>query len=188
MPLEVVLGLVVIGLGFASLVVATLAWRFPRTTTTEPTFSRLDKLRPYGSWDSPTVHSKSGVPTLQQLTGDIEMEPKVAAVAQILYEVGLEQYKRPVNNRDGIIQDSRREMGKLRSCLKTTEVELAERIGVLLATSAHNVEQRRITQTEYDQLPPLAQTYAQHKRREHETQRTIARDLEKDVSRTDYTA
>ena len=115
------------------------------------------------------------------------MEPKVAGVAQILYEVGLAQYKRPVNNRDGTIQDSRREMGKLRSCLKTSEAESAKRIGDLLATSGDNVEQRRIAQTEYDQLPPLAQTYAQHKRREHETQRTIARDLEKGVPRTDYT-
>ena len=123
---------------------AMLAWRFPRTTKTDATFSRLAKLQPYSLSESPTLHSTSGIPTLQQLTANIEMEPKLARLAQSLDDIGLAQYNRPVNNRDGIIQDSHREIGRLRSYLKASEVALAEKIGVLLATTGDNVERMRI--------------------------------------------
>ena len=68
----------------------------------------------------------------------------MARLAQSLDDIGLAQYNRPVNNRDGIIQDSHREIGRLRSYLKASQVALAEKIGVLLATAGDNVERMRI--------------------------------------------
>ena len=131
------------------------------------------------------IHASNGVPSFQQLTGDLDLDPKRLGVAERLYETGLLQYDRPVNNREGVLEESRREMARLASSLSAMEVAQAERIGVELATAAS--DRRKMLQREYRELPPQVQTYAQHKRREYEVQLTINRDLEKGIPRTDYT-
>lgn len=174
------------GLVAATLVVAILAWRFPKTGTPRIT-SRLAQMVIYPGADYPTIHAVSGVPTLQQLTEGVEIGPKAAGLARCLYDIGLAQFNRYVNNRDGVIEESRREMNKLSGSLSQLEASQAESIGISLAT-ASDENQRQAARANYGLLTPQAQIYAEHKRREIEAQRKIARDLEKEMPRTDYTA
>ena len=137
--------------------------------------------------NSISIQAPTGVLTLQQLTEDIEMDPKTAGLAQLLYDMGLEQFNHYVNNRDGVIEESRRKMVKLQKSLSQSEVSLSENIGVSLA-AYRNQEQRQSAEVQFDNLGPLAQAYAQWKRREYEAEQRVARDLEKDVPGTDYTS
>ena len=124
---------------------------------------------------------------MDQLAEGIEMGPKAAGLARRLYATGLEQFNHYVNNRDGVIEDARREMSSLRKSLSPSEVAVAESIGISLATSGDS-EQGRIANPKYAELSPQGQIYAQQKRLEHDALERIARDLEMDVPRTDYTS
>ena len=141
----------------------------------------------YSTTESLTIYATSGVPTLQQLIEGIEIDARRMGLAESLYDTGLEQFNRYVNNRDGVIQDSRREMANLAHSLIGSDLSLAESVGIELAAAA-NHEERAATQVRYEGLGPQAQIYVQNKRRELEALDTIARDLEKNVPRTDYTS
>ena len=169
----------------AALVVVVLAWRFPKTSTPRIAI-RLERMEVYPGADYPTIHAVSGVPTLQQLTEGVEIGPKAAGLVRRLYDIGLAQFNRYVNNRDGVIEESRREMNKLSGAFSQFEARQAESIGISLAM-ASDENQRQAARSNYGRLTPQSQIYAGHKRREIEAQRKIARDLEKDIRRTDYT-
>ena len=124
---------------------------------------------------------------MDQLAEGIEMGPKAAGLARRLYATGLEQFNHYVNNRDGVIEDARREMSSLRNSLSPSEIAVAESIGISLATSGDS-EQMQVADSKYAELTPQSQIYAQHKRLEHDALQRIARDLEMGVPRTDYTA
>ena len=115
------------------------------------------------------------------------MDSERLGVAERLYETGLTQFNHYVNSRDGVIERSRHLMTNLANSLSQSEVDLAECIGVRMAAGGTN-DQYRAVQAQYDSLVPQAQIYAQHKRREVDALRRIARDLEKNVPRTDYTS
>ena len=124
---------------------------------------------------------------MDQLAEGIEMGPKAAGLARRLYATGLEQFNHYVNNREAVIEDARREMSSVRNSLSPSEIAVAESIGISLATSGDS-EQRRVANSKYAELTPQGQIYAQHKRLEHDALERIARDLEMDVPRTDYTS
>ena len=140
----------------------------------------------YSGKEFPTIHATSGVPTLEQLTRGIEVDPKDRLRARVLYDSGLEQFNHYVNNRDGVVAEARREMTSLAEQMEQSEVTLAERIGIAL-TGDDNDDPSE-SQAQYDSLPPLAQIYAQQKRHEHEALQLIANDLQKNIPRTDYTS
>ncbi len=143
--------------------------------------------RPYRYTEYPTIHATSGVPTLQQLKAGMELDARRQGLAESLYAVGLEQFNHYVNNRDGVIAESRREMKNLAKQLSQQEVSLAESVGHSLAV-ARGEEQLAVAEAQYELLPPQAQTYVRHKQWEIDAQRRIARDLEKNIPRTDYTS
>ncbi len=143
--------------------------------------------RPVPSTEYPTIHATSGVPTLQQLTRGMELDAKRQGLAESLYAVGLEQFNHYVNNRDGVIAESHREMESLAKQLSQQEVSQAECVEHSLAV-ARGEEQLAVAEAQFKQLPPQAQTYVRHKQREIDAQRRIDRDLEKNIPRTDYTS
>ena len=174
-------------LAVAGVSVALIAWRWPRTRKDDLATGMPSPVLYSAGTDYPVIHATNGVPTLQQLIKGIDIDAKQRGVAERLYEAGLEQFNRYVNNRDGVIEESRSEMASLTDSLSEPDLPLAEAVGIELASST-NQEERAAARVEFDGLGPQAQTYAQHKRRELEAQRTIARDLEKNVPRTDYTS
>ena len=137
---------------------------------------------PHGS----TIHAVSGVPTLRQLTFGMRLSAEERGLAQALYGIGLEQFCHYVNNRDGVIAEARQQMDCLRARISPLETQLAEDVGIRLATVDGN-ELRR-TRSRYDALEPPVKAYAQYRRREYEAEQSIACDLQNDVPRTDYTA
>ena len=143
--------------------------------------------RPYRHTEYPTIHATSGVPTLHMLTAGMALDAKKQGIAESLYESGLAQFNHYVNNRDGVIQESCRAMESLANQLSPPEISLAESVGYSLAV-ANDEEQRAAAEAQYELLSPYAQTYARHKQRELDAQRRIARDLERNVPRTDYTS
>lgn len=167
-------------------VVAVLAWRLPKQgegfSSEETT-----KFRLYPGKELPAIHAANGIPTLRQLMEGIEADPKMLGVAEHLYQAGLAQFNHYVNNRDGVIETSRGQMANLTNCLDQSEVALAESIGISMASDEDD-DQREVLRAQYDDLAPQAQIYAQHKRQEIDALARIARDLEKDVPRTDYTS
>ena len=177
---------VAVSLPAAALIIALLAWLMPRQ-------SRIDVNRDpprydlYRRRDFPTVHSMNGIPTLPQLTDGMGLDSKGLGIAEGLYETGLAQFNHYVNNRDGVIQRSRHYMAKLANCLSQSDVALAERIGTSMAADCTD-DHKAAVQSQYDDLSPQAQIYAQHKRLELNALRRNARDLEKNVPRTDYTS
>ena len=134
----------------------------------------------------PKIHATSGVPTLEQLTRKTGLRPKQRRLARFLYNIGLDQYNHYVNNRDGIIAESRTAMVELRGQMSPTKVKLAEKVGIAL--TKFEGDSQRNAKIQFDDLDPQEQIYAQHKRREHEALTTIAVDLGFDVPRTDYTS
>ena len=176
----------VVVLPSAALIIALLNWRMPRhprdDTNREPSGYEL-----YPGKEFPTVHAASGIPTLQQLTEGMQLDSERLGVAERLYETGLTQFNHYVNNMDCVIERSRHLMSNLANCLSRAEVDLAECIGNRMAAGGTD-DQYRAVRAKYDSLVPQAQIYAQHKRREVDALRRIARDLEKDVPRTDYTS
>ena len=174
-------------LGIAMLVVAVLAWLCPKRGANSIDINLVVSMPkafpdPHGS----TIHAVSGVPTLQQLTFGMELNPKDRGLAQALYDIGSEQFNHYINNRDGVIAEARRQMDCLRARISPLETQLAEDIGIRLATVDGNELQR--TRSRYDALEPPVKTYAQYRRREYEAEQSIACDLQNDVPRTDYKA
>ena len=143
--------------------------------------------RPHHFPEYPTIHATSGVPTLQQLTAGMELDARRQGLAESLYAVGLEQFNHYVNNRDGVIAESRREMESLARQLRQSELSLAESVGHSLGV-ARDEQQQAEAEAKYKLLSPHAQTYARHKKTEIDAQQRIARDLEKNVPRTNYTS
>ena len=152
--------------------------------------NRLDDvnstLTVYPGGEFPKIHATGGVPSLQQLTQDIEVDPRDRRRARALYDMGLAQFNHYVNNRDGVVTESRHAMTSLVDQMAESEISLAASTGVALDTA--DEDEMPETLIQYNSLRPQAQIYAQHKRREHEALQTIANDLLKNVPRTDYTS
>ena len=164
------------------LVVSIVAWLFPR---------RLQQDVPpsvdlYGNREYPRIHATNGVPTMQQLTRGIEMDAKYRGLAQAMYNLGLKQFNRYVNNRDSIVAEARDKMNELSNQLNEAEISLAEEVGIALATVVDDDVPE--AQVRLRGLGPEARIYAQSKRHEYEALQTIARDLECGVPRTDFTS
>ncbi len=140
----------------------------------------------YPGTEFPNIHATSGVPTLEQLTQGKKVDPKDRRRARVLYEMGLAQFNHYVNNRDGVVAESRRAMESLVEQMDQAEVSLAGSTGIALAIA--DKDELPETLIQYNSLSPQAQIYAQHKRGEYEALRTIANDLLKNVPRTDYTS
>ena len=176
----------VVALPATAIIIAPLAWRMPRHS--EDFSSReATRFRLYPGKEFPAIHATNGIPTLRQLMEGIEVDPKRLGIAERLYEAGLAQFNHYVNNRDGVMETSRGQMTNLANCLSQSEVALAESIGNSMAADGDD-DKREALQAQYDDLAPQAQIYAQHKRQEIDALRRIARDLEKNVPRTDYTS
>ena len=169
-----------------ALVVAVLAWRFPKRPGPEAGAGTSPYVV-YGRPEPPLIHAARGVPTLQQLAEGMELSPKAMGVAERLYEGGLSQFKHYVNNRDGVVEDARRNMAELSKILSQSEISLAEEIGLALARKS-NVGERQSAKERSRSLTPDSRKYAEYKRMEHDAQLRITRDLEKGVPRTDYTS
>ena len=176
----------VLVLAGAAVIIALLNWRMPRHPR-DDTYRQLPRYKLYPGKEFPTVHVSNGIPTLQQLTEDMQLDSERLGIAERLYESGLAQFNHYVNNRDSVIERSRQLMSDLANSLSQPELALAESIGVCMTMEGADDEKTAV-QEQYDNLSPQAQIYAQHKRREVDALRRIARDLEKDVPRTDYTA
>ena len=174
-------------LGTATLVVAVLAWCRPKRNANGIDTAKLVSMfkassDPHGS----TVHAVSGAPTLQQLTVGMELSAKDRGLAQVLYDIGSEQFKHYVNNRDSVIAEARRQMDCLHARISQSDIPSEKDIGISLATA--DGDELQSTKASYDALEPSCKAYAQHIRREYEADQSIARDLQNDVPRTDYTS
>ena len=170
-------GLLIVG---AIQVITTLQRRKNSVVNVSPS------LTVYPGTEFPNIHATNGVPTLEQLTQGVEVDPKDRRRARLLYEMGLAQFNHYVNNRDGVVAESRRAMESLVEQMDRAEVSLAGGTGIALARA--DKDELPETLIQYNSLRPQAQIYAQHKRREHEALQTIANDLQKNVPRTDYTS
>ena len=186
MPVDITSGQVnaaaAVGLFLMSLVSVILAIRNGRKAKQKET----PGLPTYFNEQSSKVSSYSGVPTLEQLTQGIDVDPKDRLRARWLYDMGLEQYNHYVNNRDGILTASRLAMKELKSLISDADVSLADEIGMALAI--RNGDEHQNAHVQYEALKPEVQIYAQHRRREYEALQTIANDLRHNVPRTDYTS
>ena len=169
-------GLLIVG---AAQLIVTLRSRQNRVAT-NPTLA-LDT-----GTEFPIIRATSGVPTLKQLTQGKELDPEDRWRARSLYEIGLTQFNHYVNNRDGVVAESRLEMESLVEQLAEGEVALASSTGIALATS--DSDELSETLCQYNSLRPQVQIYAQHKRREYEALQTIGNDLQHNVPRTDFTS
>ncbi len=172
----------------ATLIVGLLAWLRPKATRSsastivlQVTFVNLTLKA-----EIPKIHSVDGIPTLQHLTEGIELNRRQRAVADRLYGIGLEQFKHFVNNRDGVIEESRIEMAKLSQSVSQSDIALAEKVGIELAT-AKDDEQRRLAEEQYECLTAQAKVYAHYKQNETDAKQRNARDIETNTPRTDYT-
>ena len=167
-------------------IIAVLAWRWPRRPDDDPG-KEFKRFEPYQVKEFPEIHATSGVPSITQLMEGMNLDDKRSLLAQRRYEIGLAQFNHYVNNRDGVIDQSRRQTANLAGSLNETEICTTEEIGKSLATIKDR-EELEGKQAQYRELSPQAQIYAQHKRQEIEAMRSIARDLETNTSRTDYTS
>ena len=175
-----------VALPVVAIVIALLAWRRPRQRN-DFSIREATKVMLYPEKEFPVIHATNGVPTLQQLMDGIEVNSKERRIAERLYEAGLAQFNHDVNNRDGLIEMWRQQMANLAKDLSESEVALAGGIGTSMASDGDD-DHRKKLQAQYDDLTPQAQIYTQHKRKEIDALRRIARDLEKSVTRTDYTS
>ena len=176
----------VVALPVAALAVALLVWRLPKPSKNEIT-REPRRFELYPSKEFPEIHATNGVPALQQLTDDLELDARRLGVAERLYAAGLAQFNHYVNSRERVIEESRAQMTNLANFLNQSEIALAESVGISLATDNHPGRKAEV-QAQYSEMSPQAQIYAQHKRSEIDALRRIARDLEKNVPRTDYTS
>ena len=142
-------------------------------------------LRPFQTVQEPAMDDAVGTPSLQQLTNGMKLNRKATKLAEILYDLGLEQYNHPVNNRDGIVRESRKITTELASTITLDQLKLADGIG--RAASPEHADGDSHQEKISLMLSPNARMYAHHRRRECEALASIAKDLEKNVPRTDYT-
>lgn len=181
---------IIIGIGVAGVLVAVII-PISLHVASERRHRQSEGLLPrygqYGDTETPTIHATGGIPTLSQLLEGIDLDPKRLGLAERLYEHGLAQFNHYVNNRDGVIEESRRQMANLAITLDSSEISLAESIG-LHWDENRDCEQEVELHQQYNQLSPQAQIFAQHKRKEADALRRIARDLETNTPRTDYTS
>ena len=166
----------------AAVAAGTILWTWllrgrSRDATTIP--------KPFQPVQEPVMEDSAGTPSLQQLTQGMKLNPKATQLAETLYDLGLEQYNHPVNNRDRIVHESRKIMAELASILDLDQLKLADGIGRTAASAEHERDESQ-QETINLMLSPNAKMYAQHKRRECEALASIAKDLEKNVPRTDY--
>ena len=152
-------------------------WRYRARLSDATTIPKL-----FHIYQDSIMNDSAGTPSLQQLTQGMKLDAKTLRIAEALYELGLEQYNHPINNRDGIIQESRKVMVELAATMNLEQLRLADGIGRQAAAS-EDPQQEDIDLI----LSPAARTYAQHKKREWQTSESIANDLRKNVPRTDYT-
>ena len=184
-PLGVIVAIV-------GVVVAALAWWFPRNrkgnVSIELTVSihQLTVINLPRVNKSPIIHSVNGIPTLQHLTQGIEMDAERRGLAQAMYGMGLEQFNHYANNRDGVMAEACEKMDALRNQLSDAELSLADEVGLGLAAEVD--DELPEVQSQYNALSLQAREYAMSKRDEHQALRSIARDRETDVPRTDYTS
>ena len=169
-----------------SVAVAIFAWLSPRRPKDE-SGEGYAEFKLYPGNEFPAIHATSGVPSLSQLTEGVDLDAKRRGLAERLYEHGLAQFNHFVNNRDGVIEESRRQMASLANSLGTSEIARAENLGLHWAET-EDCHQKAEAQKQYDDLSPKAQIYVQHKRLETDALRRIARDLETNTPRTDYTS
>ena len=169
-----------------AIIVAVIAWLWPRSTKSPDAGISLRGLRANLGTQYPNIHSTNGVPSLAQLTEGINLDAKRAFAAQRLYDVGLKQFNHYINNLDGVIAEARAEMDKLRQELGPLELSLSESVGLALAIVQG--EESRVVRARYNALRLPAQTYAEHKRREQHAQQCIANALRNNVPRTNYTS
>ena len=168
------------------LIIQVLNWRFPKRSGPEAG-AGTSRYVVYGRPEPPTIHATSGVPTLQQLVEGMDLSPKAMGIAELLHEGGLSQFNHYINNRDGVIEDARRNMAELSDSLSQSEISIAEEIGLALARVSGSVE-RQSAKERSRSLALDGRNYAQYKCKEHDAQLRITRDLEKGVPRTDYTS
>ena len=167
----------------ATLIVAVLAWRRPRGANPA---EAVQGIRLLGHADYPNIHATNGVPSLDQLTEGIALNPKRRAVAQLLYCIGLDQFNHYINNLDSVIADAQASMAELKPQLNRWELSLADNVGLALATDQG--EELRAAKARYDALRLPAQIYAEHKRQEHQARQCITSILHNNIPRTDYTS
>lgn len=176
----------IVVIAMMALIIALLAWLRPRHPKSDPS-REIKRFEAYQAEELPIIHETNGVPTLSQLMAGIELDAKRLGIARRFYEFGLAQFNHYVNNRDWVIEESRRNMASLAGGLSQREMCLAESIGISLAANGDS-EQIDAIQAQYRELSPQAQIYAQHKRHETGAMKSIARDLETNTPRTDYTS
>ena len=179
--LATIFGAVTVFCAVAGLLIGLLAWRRPKRPDSDPGL-KIKRFVPFQVDEIPEIYATSGVPTLQQLIEGIQLDARKFGLARILYDLGLEQFNHYVNNRVGVMEESRSQMDKLAGTLSQSEICDAEQIGESRAT----IKGREHTEAQYTALSPQARIYAGHKKREIEAMRRIARDLETNTPSTDY--
>ena len=162
-----------------TIAVATILWqwRYRARLSDATTIPKL-----FHIYQDSIMNDSAGTPSLQQLTQGMKLDAKTLRIAEALYELGLEQYNHPINNRDGLIRQSRKVMAELATTMSLEQLKLADDIGRQAASGEE--PQREMIELI---LSPAARTYAQHKKRDWQTSESIANDLQKNVPRTDYT-
>ena len=111
-----------------AVVIALLAWLRPKRPDSIAGME-MKKLEPYQVDELPEIHATNGVPTLQQLIEGIQLDARKFGLARILYDLGLEQFNHYVNNRNGVVEESRSQMDNLAGTLSQSEIRDAEQIG-----------------------------------------------------------
>ena len=180
-------------IAFCALIVAVVAWLWPRGTKL-PEGMRVIRLltdvvhgmMPPGNTEPPNIHATNGVPSLDQLLEGINLDPNGRRVAQSLYDLGLEQFNHYLNNLDGIVSKAQSAMSALKEELTDIELSLAEEVGIGLASAQK--EERLKAVSKYDNSDPNVQIYAMHRRSEYRVRLIIANALRSNVPRTDFTA
>lgn len=174
-------------LAISALAITILAWIFPKDRKAED-IAVSQEYSQFRFTELPAlINDITGIPPLRQLTAGMKLDDKGMVLAEKLYKAGLAQFNHFVNNRDSIIEESRREMERLANHLGESEISLAEMTARTLAT-ATDEKQQEAAQIQYELLSHEAQTYADHKRTEIDIERRNARDFFKNVPRTDYTS
>ena len=142
----------IVVLGGAAVIIALLNWRWPRHHRGDIN-RELPRYELFPGREFPTVHSSNGIPTLQQLTEDMQLDSERLGIAERLYESGLARFNHYVNNRDGVIERSRQLISDLANSLSQSELAMAECIGVRMAMDGTE-DQKTAVQAQYDDLPP----------------------------------
>ena len=175
-------------IAFCALVVAIVAWRWPRGIES-PEARRVIRLLTdvvSGMMQPTNIQAANGVPSLEQLLAGIDLDSDGMRVAESLYESGLEQFNHYLNNLDGVVAEAQSAMNTLKEELTDIELYLAKEVGIGLASAQE--EERLRAVSKYDNSAPNVQIYAMHRRNERRAKLIIADALRRNVPRTDFTA